>query len=491
MSQEKPNIIYVLTDDLGYGDLSCLNPDSQIHTSHLDDMALHGMRFTDAHAASAVCTPSRYSILAGRYNWRSRLKRGVLNGYSSHLIEPDRMTVASFLQDNGYRTACIGKWHLGMDWAKTGPAPEDVNYCAPIENGPTAYGFERFFGISASLDMPPYVYIKNDRVVEPPTHMTCGPQTPAFWREGPTAEHFDHTQVLPTLTKKALELLDEWKSESFFLYFPLPAPHTPIVPTEPFRGKSGVNAYADFVLMCDDVVGQIREKLKQLNLTKQTILIFTSDNGCSPGANYPELLSHGHNPSYHFRGHKADIYEGGHRIPFLVEWDGHIAANTVSGEPVCLSDLFATTADLLHCPLPDNAAEDSVSNLSVWLGLPYSSPLREAIVHHSVEGAFSIRKGKWKLELCPGSGGWSDPKPGQEPAGSPPFQLYDLSIDVGEQHNVVEQYPDVATELAQLLIQYIVSGRSTKGTPQKNDCSVAWPQLDWITRFSPHTIYPA
>lgn len=481
MEKQHPNIVYILTDDLGYGDLSCLNSDSQIHTEQLDEMARCGMRFTDAHATSAVRTPSRYGILTGRYNWRSRLKRGVLNGYAPHLIEPERQTVASFLRGCGYRTACIGKWHLGMDWAKTGDAPEDVDYTAPVRNGPTDCGFERFFGISASLDMPPYVYLENDRVCEPPTRILPASPKPAFWREGPAAEGFRHAEVLPTITRKALELLEEWREDPFFLYLPLPAPHTPILPTERFCGKSGVNAYADFVLMCDDVVGQIRGKLRQLGLEQSTILLFTSDNGCSPAANYPELLSHGHNPSYHFRGHKADIYEGGHRIPLLVEWEGHIAPGSVSDEPVCLSDLFATAADLLDRPLPDNAAEDSVSNLPIWLGRPYSSPLREAIVHHSVEGAFSIRKGKWKLELCPGSGGWSDPKPGQEPAGSPPFQLYDLSADVGERRNVVEEYPDIADSLKQLLVEYIRNGRSTPGAPGQNDCSTPWPQLDWIS----------
>lgn len=482
MNSSKPNIIYILADDMGYGDLSCLNGESKIHTEHLDRLAKEGIIFTDAHSSSAVCTPSRYSILTGRYNWRSKLKHGVLNGYSPNLIEENRMTAASLLQQEGYRTACIGKWHLGMNWTQSGDHPEDVDYTKPIHNGPNAFGFDYFYGISASLDMPPYVYIENNRVTQLPDHMSKNADPKAFWREGPTAPDFKHEEVLPHLTQKVLETIDESAENPFFIYFPLPAPHTPILPTGKFKEKSGTNEYGDFVLMCDDVVGQIIKKLEEKQIADNTIVLFTSDNGCSPSANYEQLAEAGHNPSYVFRGNKADIYEGGHRIPLLVKWPDRIQGGSVTDEPVCLVDFMATVADLTGFSLPDEAAEDSVSNLPVWLGEKLTKPLREATVHHSINGSFSIRQGAWKLELCPGSGGWSAPRPGKEPAGSPLVQLYDLSNDIGEKTNLQEQYPEVVQAMTELLTQYIVTGRSTPGSPQSNTGDNWWGELHWLEK---------
>ncbi|MEG2671555.1 MAG: arylsulfatase [Ruthenibacterium sp.] len=473
----KPNLVYILTDDLGYGDISALNPDSKIKTSAIDSLAADGLCFHDAHAASAVCTPSRYSILTGRYAWRTTLKEFVLMGYSEPLIEFGRQTTASMLQEAGYRTACVGKWHLGMQFAKNGAAEDDIDYTKPIAHGPVTNGFERFYGISASLDMPPYVYIENDRVTQPPNHTTRG-TLPGYWREGPTAENFKHEDVLPTLTQRALDTIEEWKDEPFFLYFPLPAPHTPILPTTAFAGKTNTNAYGDFVLMCDDVVHKVLQKLDDCGIADNTIVIFTSDNGCSPAANYPELLAAGHNPSYIYRGTKADIYEGGHRIPLMVRWPAKIAAGLQSEQTVCLGDLMATMADVLEISLPDSAAEDSVSNLPIWYG--EDKPVRDTIVHHSIDGSFSIRKGQWKLELCPGSGGWSDPVPGKEAPDAPAFQLYDMQTDVRERVNVIAQHPALAQELRALLASYVLRGRSTPGKPMKNTGDDYWQQLHWM-----------
>lgn len=462
MAQAKPNVIYILADDMGYGDISYLNERSQLHTPHLDRLGRQGIAFTDAHSSSAVCTPSRYSIMTGRYNWRSALKSGVLRGYSKPLIEDGRLTVGSLLQSQGYRTACIGKWHLGLEWTLRSGNPEDIDYAAPIANGPLQNGFDYFFGIAASLDMPPYVYIENDRVTAQPDRVTVAPKSEhpmGWWREGPTGADFRHEDVLPRLTAKTLERIDAYAGEPFFLYVPLNAPHTPVLPSPAFRGRSGLNDYGDFVLMIDDMVGQVMRKLEEQGIEGDTILVFTSDNGCSPEANFAELASFGHNPSYVFRGHKADIYEGGHRIPLLVQWPERIRAGTISGEPVCLVDLLATMADMLQVPLPKDAGEDSVSNLGVWLG-EYGSPLREAIVHHSVNGSLSIRRGDWKLELCPGSGGWSDPKPGEEPEGTQPIQLYNLAADIGERRNVAAEHPAIVRQLEQLLEKYVASGRS-------------------------------
>ncbi|WZL81213.1 arylsulfatase [Vallitaleaceae bacterium 9-2] len=484
MNDNKPNIIYILADDMGYGDVSCLNKNSKIRTPNFDSIADNGMIFTDAHSSSAVCTPSRYSILTGRYNWRSALKSGVLGGYSPSLIEKGRTTVASMLKTCNYNTACIGKWHLGMDWKFDKEVTIEpghrttlgVDYSAPIKNGPIEFGFDYYYGISGSLDMPPYVYIENNQVTELPTNMTANTGK-KFWRNGPTAPNFKHEEVLPTLTKKVLDQIDQWEDEPFFIYYPLPAPHTPILPTKKFQGQTNTNEYGDFVLMCDDVVGQIVNKLKEKGLYENTILIYTSDNGCSPEANFEELKNKGHNPNHIFRGHKADIYEGGHRIPLLIQWPKKIKPKSVINEPVCLTDFAATVADIVDYNICDNECEDSVSNIDLWLGDEYSSPLREATVHHSINGSFSIRKENWKLEMCPGSGGWSFPKPEEDTQGLPPIQLYDLSKDIGEQVNVQELNPEVVEELKNLLIKYIKDGRSTKGKPQKNT------DPEWIQNF--------
>ncbi|MCK9478546.1 MAG: arylsulfatase [Firmicutes bacterium] len=483
----KPNIVYILADDMGYGDLSCLNENSKIKTPNLDKMAQNGMVFTDAHASSAVCTPSRYSILTGRYNWRSRLKSGVLGGYSSALIEKERMTVATLLKESGYKTACIGKWHLGMNWKfekdvveNSGyGAVEGVDYTSAIQNGPTANGFDYFYGISASLDMPPYVYIENDKVVQLPDRETEGLGM-EFWRKGPTAPDFKHSEALPKLTQRVLDKIEEYKDEAFFIYFPLTAPHTPILPSDEFVGKSETNSYGDFVLMCDDVVGKVISKLEEKNILDNTIVVFTSDNGCSPAACIEELAAVGHNPSYIFRGYKADIYEGGHRIPLIIQWNDKISNASVCNETVCLVDFMATVADVVGYRLPASAAVDSFSNLPAWMGKNHGTPLREAVVHHSIDGSFSIRKGKWKLEMCPGSGGWGYPKPGEEPNEFPKIQLYDLESDISEKDNVQSKHPQVVIELKELLIKYIKNGRSTPGAPQKNAGGDVWEELKWM-----------
>ncbi len=483
----KPNIVYILVDDMGYGDLSCFNEESKIRTPRLDEMARQGMIFRDAHASSAVCTPSRYSILTGRYNWRSVLKEGVLFGYDGPIIEKNRMTAASFLKGHDYHTACLGKWHLGWDWArKKDPTPrEDIDFSESIKNGPTSVGFDYFFGIGASLDMPPYVYVENDRPTALPDQFTTGSEGMAFWREGAIAADFRHREVLPKLTEKVLQYIDEQtKSDRpFFVYFPLPAPHTPILPLKEFQGKSGLNAYGDFCLQVDDVVGQIMDNLEKNDIADNTILIFTSDNGCSPMADFETLVKAGHHPSFVFRGHKADIYEGGHRIPLIVRWPQKIKPDTHSDETVCLSDFLATCADILGHQLPPDAGEDSVSNLSIWTGEKAAAPLREATVHASIDGSFSIRQGRWKLEMCAGSGGWSYPKPGRECLGFPPVQLYDLEADIGERKNVSKEYPDIVKKLTSLLTKYVKKGRSTPGASQENEGGNEWEQLRWMKKL--------
>jgi len=400
----------------------------------------------------------------------------VLGGYSQRLIEPDRLTVPMILKQNGYHTAAIGKWHLGMNWplkdggfARDYPDGWNVDYSKPIQNGPNAVGFEYYFGISASLDMPPYIFVENDHTVGIPTvEKQNNPP-----RKGPAHKDFEPIDVLPELTRRAVKFIEERATQGlegkpFFLYLPLNAPHTPNLPTVEWQGKSGLNAYGDFVMQVDWTLGQVMAVLDKHNLTNNTLIIFTSDNGCAPAANFPELASKGHHPSYVFRGHKADIYDGGHHIPFIASWPGQIKPGSRSDQIVYLGDLLATCADILKAKLPDNAGEDSVSLVPAFTGKD-EKPLHEAIVHHSANGSFAIRQGKWKLELCPGSGGWSVPRPGLDGSDKLPLvQLYDLSDDIGEKANLQAKHPEVVEKLTKLLEKYVADGRSTTGKPQKN-----------------------
>lgn len=488
-SKSRPNFLFILCDDLGYGDLQCLNAEGKIPTPHLNQLAQEGVVFTDAHSSSSVCTPTRYGVLTGRYNWRSKLQSSVLGGLSPHLIEDGRMTVASFLKKAGYHTACIGKWHLGMDWTLKGGAEVNelsiesadqvwnVDFSKPILNGPNSVGFDYYFGISASLDMVPYTYIENDRVVALPDEegafdMIEGKEG-RFTRKGPRAASFDAANVLPDLTAKAIDYMKERAADAkegrpFFLYLPYASPHTPILPTEEWQGKSGLNAYGDFVMQNDDCVGQLMSTLEELGLAENTMVVFTSDNGCSNQAQYEELLPKGHNPSHVFRGHKADIYDGGHRVPFIVRWPGRVKGGATSKQMVCLTDFMATAAEAIGEPLPATVAEDSFSFLPVLVGNG-SKAKRTALVHHSINGAFAVRQGRWKLNLCPGSGGWSAPRPGKDDlSGLPPVQLFDLSADIGETKNLQADQPKVVERLTKLLERYIADGRSTPGKPQQN-----------------------
>ena len=486
----RPNLVFLLCDDLGYGDVKCNNPAGKIATPNIDRLAAGGLRFTDAHGTSSVCTPTRYSLLTGRYNWRSRLQSGVLGGLSPRLIEPGRLTVAALLQQHGYHTAAIGKWHLGLDWAKVSgkPAPErddvetsnqvwSVDFTKPIAGGPNRVGFDYFFGIAASLDMVPYTFIENDRVTVVPTVdrsflMTFG-KPGSRTRRGPGTPEFEAEQVLPTLTRQAVEYLAQRAARAkagqpFFLYVPFNSPHTPIAPTPEWRGRSGISPYADFVMETDWAVGEVLAALDKNGLAENTLVIFTSDNGCSPAADIPELQAAGHEPSGPLRGFKADIWDGGHRVPFLVRWPGQVKPGMTNDQLICLMDFMATCADLLGAKLPDNAGEDSVSFLPALRGRA-DQPLREALVHHSIQGKFSIRQGRWKLELCPGSGGWSAPRDPQAVRQKlPAIQLYDLTADLAERKNLQAEQPEVVARLTKLLEKYVADGRSTPGPPQAN-----------------------
>ena len=472
-----PNIVYVLCDDLGYGDVQYLNPlRGKIPTPNIDRLARQGMIFTDAHSGSSVCTPTRYGILTGRYAWRTRLQSGVLFGLSAPLIARDRLTVASLLKRAGYHTACIGKWHLGLGWAGQKTDDPDlrgvtVDYTQPLSDSPLAHGFDSFFGITGSLDMPPFVWIENDHLTEQPTAKK------KWVRAGVAGPSFEAVDVLPTLTRKAAGYIgsraaDAKAGKPFFLYLPFTSPHAPIVPSPEWQGKSGLNPYADFVMQTDHCLGQVLDALEKNGLVESTLVVFTSDNGCSPVANINELESKGHYPSAQFRGYKADIWDGGHRIPFICRWPAKIKAGTSSSQLVCLTDLMATCAELLGERLPGNAGEDSVSLLPALFGSD-RVPLHEAVVHHSINGMFSIRQGPWKLELCPGSGGWGAPgDPAARKAGLPPVQLYNMELAADEQKNLQAEHPEIVAKLTKLLERFVAEGRSTPGAPQTNDAPI-------------------
>jgi arylsulfatase A-like enzyme len=458
--QDAPNIVFILADDLGYGDLSCLNPQSKIQTPRLDRIAAEGMTFTDAHTPSSVCSPTRYGVLTGRYCWRTRLKSGVLLGYDRPLIEPGRLTVASLLKRQGYRTGAVGKWHLGLGWQlKNGkPLPErdqiaddpGIDYARPIQGGPTALGFDYYFGISASLDMAPYCFIENDRVTKMPTETSEGREFPENWRKGPRSPGFDHGDVLPELTRRAVAFIERESPSPapFFLYLPLSAPHTPVLPNAEFAGRSRAGNYGDFVVEVDAAVGQVVDALARQGVADRTLLIVTSDNGSTMTIR-PDFQKYGHATNYHFRGQKSDAWEGGHRVPFLVRWPGKVKAGTKCNATICLTDLMATCADLVGAALPAEAGEDSVSFLPCLLG-EAEGPIRETIVHHSINGTFAIRQGPWKLILCRGSGGWSLPEK-KVPADTPPGQLYNLDEDIGEMKNLYRERPEIVGRLEDLL----------------------------------------
>jgi arylsulfatase A-like enzyme len=450
----RPNIVLILLDDFGIGDSRSYNPWSAIPTPNIDRLAQEGMRFSDMHSSSAVCTPSRYSILTGRYCWRSRLKSGVLDGTGTNLIEEGRLTLPGLLRNAGYHTAGIGKWHLGLG------SGEKADYSKPLRPGPIDHGFDYYFGIPSSLDYPPYLYFENDKVVEPPTSHTPGSKEPrgVFWREGAIAPDFQMEAVVPTLTDKAIEVVRTAPpNKPFFLYFPLPSPHTPWVPLPEYKGKSGAGDYGDYVVETDAMIGRLLDAVEVRGARDNTIIIVTSDNGADWKPEDEARFAHRANASW--RGEKADAWEAGHRIPFIIRWPGRVKPGSVSGEIGSLTDIMATIAGALDLPLPDDAAEDSF-NLLPALEQTKHSPVRSTIVDHSLQGLFTIREGKWKLVAGLGSGGFTLPKTAEPAPGGPAGQLYDLNADPREEHNLYDRHPEIVSRLTAFLVDLQRSGRS-------------------------------
>lgn len=477
-----PNVIFVLADDLGIGDLSATNSNCKIKTPNLEKMASEGITFLDAHSPSAVCTPTRYGVLTGRYNWRSSLSKGVLSGTSEHLIPAERPTVAHMLRKAGYHTQMIGKWHLGWDWSKSeNDKWKTIDFSQPVANGPDINGFDGYYAHCGSLDMAPYVWVDTGRCTAIPVREegVTKKQDPYGWyRKGPISPDFNVPEVLPHLFDKAVKHVasqaDNAKDgKPFFLYLALPAPHTPIVPVAPFKDASGINPYADFVMQVDHHMGQLLAAVKEAGIDDNTLIFFTSDNGCSPEANFKALKEHDHDPSAGYRGHKADIYEGGHRVPFIARWPKSIRGGQQTNAVACLTDLYATLRDITEQPAEDLGGEDSFSLTPAFDG--EATTARTTLISHSIGGSFSIRKGDWKLCLASGSGGWSAPREADaKKQGLPAMQLFNLKEDRAELKNLINEMPDKTAELLKQLECEVEQGRCTPGNKVENDRNVTF-----------------
>ena len=451
------NVVLIMADDMGYGDLQCYNRDSKIPTPHITRLAQQGLRFVDAHSPAAVCVPTRYGLLTGRFPFRMKHRR------QGPLIAPERMTIASLLADHNYRTACIGKWHLGFENEKQ---PVDNQ---PLKGGPLDRGFSFFFGIPSSLDIPPYYYINGDHCLAPPLLRAAASNSPnwspiqgAFWRAGGIAPGFQHAEVTPRLAEKTLRYLRSQKlgqpTQPFFLYLALPSPHTPWLPTRQFRGKSQAGSYGDFVAQVDDVVGQVTRTIQELGMEQNTIVIFTSDNG--PVWYDSDTKTFGHNATGGLRGMKGDAWEGGHRMPFIAKWPTRITAGRKSNRVICHTDLLATLADLLGQQLPASAGEDSISFFSAMTSDKQVANPRGPLVHQSSAGVLAVRHGPWKLIPQLGSGGFTKPRRIKPQPGDPQGQLYNLDTDLAETKNIYRQHPEVVRRLSLVVEDFRQRGRS-------------------------------
>ncbi len=479
--QPSPNVLIIYADDLGYGDLGCYNPESgKIPTPHMDRLAAEGMRFTDAHASSAVCTPSRYTLLTGQYHWRSRLQDGIIGLWEEPLITPDRLTIGGLAQQNGYQTAFIGKWHLGWDWPisqeelplfKTkgrGRDNADLNanatqksawskaFSQPIGGGPIELGFDSYFGTDVP-NWPPYCFIEDDRTVGIPSEYG----DPVLFerhmanKQGPAVEGWRLEPILPTLKDRVVDYIDQRAKspEPFLLVFSLTSPHTPLSVNDEWKGASGLNPYADFVMETDAVVGQVLDALEKSGAAKNTLVLLSSDNGCAPYIGVNDLESMGHFPSGPLRGYKSDVWEGGHRVPFIVRWPSVVEPGTVNDQLVHQADLMATLADVMGAKLPSNAGEDSFSILPLLKGS--NEPVRMHAVSASIRGVPSLRHGSWKYIPAPGSGGWSDD---ENPTQA--VQLYNLAEDIDESKNLAADQPERVAQMQAVLDDLIARGSS-------------------------------
>lgn len=498
----KPNIIIIYTDDQGVGDVSALNPEAKFRTPNMDRIANEGVVFTDGHSSDGVCSPSRYSLLTGRYSWRTSLKKGVLGADGPCLIEKGRMTIASLLKENGYNTAMIGKWHLQMDFA--GTKGKNRDWQKPFTEGPIEKGFDYFFGIPASMNFGVLTYLENDKILDPPILWTkkkkvTDPRSyqdkivPNDYRmtlpyakepQGKgwveVAPSFNDELVLETFAERAVEYINQSanKERPFFLYLPLTSPHLPHCTHPDFKGRSNCGNYGDFMEETDYRVGQVLDALDANGITDNTLVFFSSDNGAETNYIYQKTI-YNHYSSLHFKGGKRDIYEGGHRVPFLMRWPAVIKAGIKVDVPVCQTDYLSTIAAIVGVTLSDEAGEDSYNLLPVLVGEKLDKNWRGAVIHHAVSGHFAIRDGKWKLNMLRGSGGSLAPRFMDVQDGEPPYELYNIASDPGETKNVYDDHPEIVAKLKKRITEIVTEGRSTPGK-QQDFVKDNWEQLTWM-----------
>jgi arylsulfatase A-like enzyme len=469
----RPNIVFILADDLGYGDLGCYGA-VKVETPQIDRLAGQGILFTDAHASAAVCTPSRYSLLTGRYCWRTQLKVDCLFGHDPLLIEEDRPTVASLLKSAGYATACIGKWHLGF-------GRDFPDWNGELKPGPLEVGFDYYFGYPVTNAQAPYVFVENHRVVglDPRDPIRLGTESKTNVQFGGKAARYNPEELSTTLTGKAVKFIENTK-RPFFLYFAPDNVHGPYTPNPRFRETSQCGVYCDFIRELDWSVGEVLAAIERAGVAGNTLVILSSDNG---GLYSRQAYNMGHRVNSNLLGEKTDAWEGGHRVPFLARWPGKIKAGSRSNELICLVDFMATAAAVNHLELPQRAAPDSFNILPALVGESTGKPVREgAVILSSGEGMLAVREGEWLLVLGRGSGGastdyvkhygmridevgrhttgWKMAGPGQPDRSLPPGQLYNLAKDLEQAENVYTNHPEVVQRLTNLLIDYRARGRS-------------------------------
>lgn len=480
-SNSLPNVVIIYADDMGHGDLGIQNPDSKIPTPNLDQLALQGMRFTDGHSSSGICTPSRYALLTGRYHWRRM--HGIVQSFGPPSFEEGEFTMARMFKEQGYKTACFGKWHLGWNWedaikADASPQvdqrnrkvynPSDIDWTQPVSGGPVSQGFDTYFG-DGTINFPPYAWVRDDRIVEAPTvmmDMSSHETAEGNWefRPGPMVDGWDPRDVLPTITEETVKYIRNQSAESpFFVYFPLTAPHAPIIPNDEFIGKSEAGGYGDFVYQVDWIAGQVMDALEESGLAENTIVIFTADNGPERYA-HDRMENFGHWSSGELRGLKRDIWEGGHRVPFIVRWPGKVQSGTVTDSLIHQVDLMATLAEVTGYELSNEVAHDSLSQLAVWKG-DADEPIRDHAVHNTFEQAFAFRKDDWLLIDGPtgehsGQTAWYKEISGYVKEAPEGAWLFNLVDDLGQHTNLISQNPERVAEMRAELMAIRNNGRS-------------------------------
>ncbi|PKQ62513.1 arylsulfatase [Labilibaculum filiforme] len=482
----KPNIVIIYADDMGYGDLNCQNPDSKIPTPNLDKLASEGMRFTDAHSSSGICSPSRFALLTGQYHWRRT--HNIVESFGPPMFKEQDITLPEILRETGYATACIGKWHLGWNWNFINEEPsgereywgkthkmyelKDLDWSKPLTGGPLDQGFDYYFG-DGTINFPPYAFIENDKFVEAPNAIFEFNQferevKEADWdsRPGPKVKNWDPYKVLPTLTQKTKEWIGKQKGDRpFFLYLALPAPHAPIIPNDEFDGKSKAGAYGDFMVQTDWVAGEILKALKENGFEENTLVIFSSDNGPERFA-FERAEKYGHFSMGEFRGLKRDVWEGGHHIPFVVKWPGNIQAGSISKEVISQVDIMATIAAITKIKIPKNAAPDSYDLSAVLKGKTYSSPIREATVQNTYKGMYGLRQGKWLYINKPTGEISKMPASFKKLRNYSDFKtkglLFDLENDAEQRVNLYTENQGKVMVLDSLLQKYRQQGYSVK-----------------------------